>query len=108
MTYFLLLIIHVQAADDTTLYSIGENCNTNRNILQKYSLHKWFYDSYMVLNLGKCCYMSFGSNLDKSDFILKDSTKILSAKEYVVLGNTIDNRLTFYNHLKNLFEKYQT
>ena len=65
------------------------------------SLQKWFYDSYMVLNPGKCCYMSFSSNLDKSDLILEESTKIPSAEEYVVLGFTIDNRLTFYNLVKS-------
>ena len=94
-------------ADDTTLYSIGENHNTNRNILIKsfLSLQKWFYDNYMVLNQGKCCYMSFGSNPDKSDLILEDSTKIPSAEEYAILGVTIDNRLTFNNHLKNLCKK---
>ena len=94
-------------ADDTTLYSIGENHNTNRNILNKkfLSLQKWFYDNYMVLNPSKCCYMSFGSNPDKSDLILEDSTKIPSAEECVILGVTIDNRLTFYNDLKNLCKK---
>ena len=44
--------------------------------------------------------MSFGSNL-----ILDDNTKIPSAEEYVVLGVTIENRLTFYNYLKNLANK---
>ena len=79
-------------ADDTTLYSIGENHNTNKNILIKsfLSLQKWFYDNYIVLNQGKCCYMSFGSNPDKSDLILEDSTKIPSAEEYAILGVTID------------------
>ena len=52
--------------------------------------------------------MSFGSNPEKSDLILKDSTKILSAEEYVVLWIMIDNPLTFYNRLKNLCKKYQT
>ena len=74
-------------ADETTLYSTGENHNTNRNILNQnlLSLQKWFYENYMVLNPGKCCYMSFGSNPDKSDLILEDSTKIPSAEEYVIL-----------------------
>ena len=94
-------------AADTTLYLIGENHNTNRNILNKIflSLQKWFYDNYMVLNPGKCCYLSCGSNPDNSDLILEDSTKILSAEEYVALGITIDNRLTFYNRLKILCKK---
>ena len=52
----------------------------------------------MVLNPG----MSFGSNPDKISIIFEDSTKIPSAEEYVILGVTIDHRLTFYNHLKNL------
>ena len=78
-------------ADDTTLYLTGEKHNFNRNILNKkiLSLQKWFYDIYMVLNPGKWCYMSFGSNPDKSRLILEDSRK------YVVLGVTINIRLTF-------------
>ena len=65
-------------ADDTTLYSAGENHNTDRSILNKnlLSLQKWFYDNYMVSNPSKFCYMSFGSNPDKSDLILEDSSKI--------------------------------
>ena len=51
--------------------------------------------------------MSFGSNPNQSDLILEDSIKNLSAEEYVILGVTIDNRLTFYNHLKNLCQKLQ-
>ena len=59
----------------------------------------------MVLNPGKCFYMSFGFNSDKTNLILKDSTKIPSAEEYVDLGVSIDDRLTFYNHFKNPFKK---
>ena len=55
-------------AEDTNLYLIGENHNTNKNILNKkfLRLQKWFYDNHIVLNPGKCCYISFGSNPDKS------------------------------------------
>ena len=90
--------------DDTTLYSNGENHNTNRDILNRnfLSLEKWFYGNYMALNPGKCCYMSFSSNPNKSDLILEDSTKIPLGEEYLILGFTTDNRLTFYSHLKNL------
>ena len=97
-------------ADDTTLYSTGENHNKNRNISNnnRFSLQKWFYDNYMVLKSGKCCYMCFGSNPDKSDLILEGSTKTPSAEEYIILGVTISNRLTFYYRLKNLCKKLQT
>ena len=50
----------------------------------------WFCVNYIVLNSGKCYYMSFGSNPDKSDLILEDNLEILSAEEYVVLGVSID------------------
>ena len=71
-------------ADDNTLYSIGENHNTNRNILNKHflSLQKRFFGNCIVLNRGKYFYTSFGSNPDKTDLILEDSTKIPSAEEY--------------------------
>ena len=62
----------------------------------------------MLLNPVKCCYMSFGSNPDKSDLILEDSTKIPSAEEYVILGVTRDNRLTFTTTLKTFVKKLQT
>ena len=76
--------------DDATLYSIGENDNTNRNILKKnFYLYK----------------MSFSSNPDRIDLILEDGTKIPSTEKYVVLRVTIDNTLTFYNQFKNLCKK---
>ena len=49
--------------------------------------------------------MNFDSDPEKSDLILENSTKILSAEEYVVLGVTTDNWLTFYNYLKNVCKK---
>ena len=96
-------------ADDTTLYSIQENHKTNRDILNKNFLkkylRKWVYNNYMVLNPGKCCFMSLGSNSDNSDLILEDSTKSPSSEEYIALGITIDDKLTFYSHLKQLCKK---
>ena len=59
----------------------------------------------MVLNPGKCCYMTFGSKVAENDFVLEDGSSIPSAQEHVVLGITIDSRLTFYSHLKQLCKK---
>ena len=87
--------------------SIGENHKAKINIFNIIFLflQKRFYHNYMVLNTGKCGNMSFSFNPEKSDLILKGSSIIPSAEEYVVLGVTIDNRLTFYDHLKNLCKK---
>ena len=62
----------------------------------------------LLCDPGKCCYVSFGSNPNKSDLILQGSTKITSAEEYVILAVTIDNRLNFYNQLKNLCKNMET
>ena len=83
-------------ADDITLYSVEKNHNTNRNIRK----NTFYLYNFIVLNSGKCCYMSFGSNPEKSDLILEDSTKISSTD--VVIGVIKDNWLTCYNHLKRL------
>ena len=56
----------------------------------------------MVLNPGKCYYMTFGLNTTKNEFVLEDDIVVLSAEERVVLGITIDSHLTFYCHLKQL------
>ena len=59
----------------------------------------------MVLNLGKCHYMTFGLNTTKNEFVFEDGTIVPSAEEHVVLGIAINFRLTFYSHLKQLFKK---
>ena len=59
----------------------------------------------MVLNPGKCYYMTFGLNTTKNEFVLEDDIVVLSAEERVVLGITIDSHLTFYSHLKQLSKK---
>ena len=43
----------------------------------------------MVLNSGKCYYMTFGSITTNNKFALEDGT---IAEEYVLLGITIDSR----------------
>ena len=54
----------------------------------------------MVLNPGKCQYKTFGLNASKNEFVLEDDTILPSAEEHVVLGITMDFRLTFHSHLK--------
>ena len=44
-------------------------------------------------------------NTTKNEFGLEDGTIVPLAEEHVVLGITIDSRLTFYSHLKQLCKK---
>ena len=61
-------------ADGITFYSVGKNHNTNGNIRK----NTFYLYNFIVLNSGKYCSMIFGSNPEKSDLILEDSTKISS------------------------------
>ena len=58
----------------------------------------------MFLNPGKWYYMTFSLNTTKNEFVLEDRA-IASAEEHVVLGITIDSRLTFFSHLNQLCRK---
>ena len=53
---------------------------------------------YMVLNPEKCYYMTLDLSTTKNEFVLEDNTVFLYAEEHVVLGITIDSRLTFHTH----------
>ena len=56
----------------------------------------------MVLNPGKCYYTTFDLNTTKNEFVLEHGTIAPSAEGHVLLGITIDSRLTFYPHIKQL------
>ena len=56
----------------------------------------------MDLNVSKCCYLSFSSNLGESNLILEEST---ITEGHVLSGVTIDNKLNFCNHLRQLCSK---
>ena len=55
-------------ADENALYYVQKNHILNQSILKKnfMYLQKWFRDNYMVLNPGKCYYMTFGLNTTKN------------------------------------------
>ena len=68
----------INYADDTALYSIHKNNISNQSVLKQnfICLQKWFYENYMVLNPGKCCYMTFESIFNNNDLLLEDGTTI--------------------------------
>ena len=55
----------------------------------------------MNLNTTK----NMNMNTTKNEFVFEDGTIVPSAEEHVVLGITIDSRLTFCSHLKQLYKK---
>ena len=90
-------------ADDSTLDAYNKNLETViSNLRQEFSiLSNWFYNNYMVLNLGKCHFMLFGvKENEQFDLIVNDITLKHSSHEKI-LGVTIDNKLSFDEHIIN-------
>ena len=93
-------------ADDNNLYSIRKDRDIIKNLLRKdfRALTEWFFKNYMVLNQKKCHYRCIGRNTENDKFEF-DNLLLENSKEEVVLGVTIDNKLTFDSHIKSICRK---
>ena len=63
------------------------------------TVNSWFYENFMILNPGKCYFMSIGKDTHDEgvfyyNFTLKNST------EEEILGVNIERKLTFHQHIK--------
>ena len=54
---------------------------------------KWFYENYMVLNLGKCHFMCLGQNAVNETFVCYNID--MNIKEEKILRVIIDNKRRF-------------
>ena len=64
----------------------------------------WFFENYMSLNLTKCHYICLGKNKENNAFNF-GNISLENSKVEVILGLTIDNKLSFDNHVKKFVEK---
>ena len=60
-------------------------------------LHKWFHESGMVLNPGKCHYILIGYG-DPSHKIILNNNEIASSNEEKLLGISLDSKLILILH----------
>ena len=65
---------------------------------------KWFYENYMLLNSGKCHFMCLGKNTENETYFFSN-TEMKNSSAEEILGITIDNKLNFKRHVKNLCRK---
>ena len=65
---------------------------------------KCFYENYMALNAGKCisCVLE---NIQKNETFVFKSLVMQNSKDQKILGLTINDKLTFKSHIKNLRKK---
>ena len=64
----------------------------------------WFFENYMNLNPTKCLYMCLGKNKENDEFNF-GNISLKNSKREVILGLTIDNKLSFDNHVKKICRK---
>ena len=93
-------------ADDNIFYTWGNDANTVTNKLkQDFSkISKWFYKNVMILNPDKC-YCLFVGFQDGQHYFSYDNITIKNVSEEKILDITINNKLTFKSHLKNICKK---
>ena len=87
-------------------YSIRKELNIIKKQLRKNCkvVTDWFFKHYMSLNPTKHHYMYLGKNKENDTFNF-GNISLNNSKEEVILGLTIDNKLSFDNHVKKICRK---
>ena len=93
-------------ADDTTLSAFGLNLEELLHNLENDTLSAiiWFENNYMKLNEDKCHFLISG-NINEHLWVKVGDALIWESSEEKLLGITIDKKLNFNSHLKNLCKK---
>ena len=93
-------------ADDTTTYASDRDIitleislNQDPNILVN-----WFSQNYLIVNSIKTRGTLLGSHTHVPKFFIGD-TKVELANSLKILGVTIDNELTYCEHISNMLKK---
>ena len=94
-------------ADDNTIYRCNINLQTILKDL-KYDMQnilKWFKVNSMKPNPKKFQFMILGKSTRQSIILNINNVKIRESSSVVLLGLTIDNRLTFMDHINILLRR---
>ena len=91
--------------DDNTIYDCGVDLSSNFLGNLKHDLKiliKWFRINSLQANPGKFQFMILGKKKRNLVKLIINTTKIEESKKVVLLGITINNLLTFNEHIDNL------
>ena len=99
-------------ADDTSAFTSHKDLSTLNNIMNNglSKLNTWFKSNKLSLNLKKTNYMLLGTrnktNQSKDKFKLSiDDTEVKEVSKFKFLGITVDQNLTWKNHVDDLAKK---
>ena len=90
-------------ADGNTLSPCGKMLGTISSFLGH--ILKWFKVNSLTPNPGKFQFMISGANTDINVNLFLDVNKIEKSQDVVLLEITIDNKLNFKTHIKNICRK---
>ena len=96
-------IIHY--ADDSTLFASNSDLNylVNKFNVELVNINCWLNANKLLLNTSKSTYTIFTNNpISNLPVITLDNDQISFSESASFLGITIDNKLTFSDHLKNI------
>ena len=96
-------------ADDNTLYSCGERLTEIKEnlICDTKSILNWLRLNSLKANPEKFQFMIFGDKSYHKHILKMNSIKIETSDDVLLLGVTIDKKLTFKRHIENLCRKAQ-
>ena len=92
---------------DNNLFTTGTDIQLINQMLLSYlrTVNNWFYENFMILNPGKCHFMSIGKDTHDEDFFYYDNLTLKNSNEEGILGVTIDRKLTFHQHITKMCPK---
>ena len=93
-------------ADDNNLLRIGKDINKVKGTLTKdfRIVTNWFCEIFMVSNSKRCHFMCVGRDVENETSTFKNVC-CKNSKEETILGITIDNKLNFGSHIRNMCKK---
>ena len=112
---FNLFTFLINYADDNSLYNTAKGLEPVKSILVNAfrAVREWFYENFMILNPSLCvtichslkCHYMCSWKITVSDLFKFENVFLENCKEEVILGITIDNKLTFYSHIESICRK---
>ena len=99
----LILFLHATAlsnyADDNNVYDIGNDKEEIKRALVEdfQEVINWFYENYLILNTGKCHYISMGKDVDENKTLqISSQQKMINSKGVEILEIKIHRKLSFH------------
>ena len=104
---FLYSTVLSNYADDSNFYATSNDKEETKRALAKafQTVINWFYEDYMILNTEKCHYMCMGKDVEENESLQISSRQKINSKEEVILAINIDRKLSFHQHIKNIYKK---